>query len=151
MRNYVIFPSEPYERGQLGIDFMKAVKSNNLKLTEEIIRKDCFILYEFDDCHLTGLHWACKRGFNDMIALLIENFARIDPKDICGRTPLYFAVHKRNIVGVKMLLAAGAHPGIVDSRGKTVLKMCKSGHIKPFLAKAYLLKILLPFVAYKNR
>ena len=39
----------------------------------------------------TALHAAANRGWESIIQLLVDNGARLDAKDIAGRTPLVFA------------------------------------------------------------
>lgn len=40
---------------------------------------------------MTGLHWAAKRGFANLVKILIQYNADVDAKDIVDRTPLYIA------------------------------------------------------------
>jgi len=50
------------------------------------------------------LHIACECGFSDIVDLLIKNNARINMRDVAGRTPLYFAARNNDhkIVSVKI-------------------------------------------------
>jgi len=62
-----------------------------------------FLVFDFDYMYLTGLHWACKRGFFKVAAYLIDKGkihifkfnkkgAYVNSEDIIGRTPLYYAI-----------------------------------------------------------
>lgn len=39
----------------------------------------------------TALHIACIFGYSDIVELLIEHHARVNVKDVTGKTPLYYA------------------------------------------------------------
>jgi len=41
---------------------------------------------------MTGLHWAARRGHYNLCDLLIKKKSHVNALDICGRTPLYFAL-----------------------------------------------------------
>jgi ankyrin repeat protein len=49
-------------------------------------------VHEFDGLMMTGLHWACKRGFTDVAAKLLACGADPEAQDIVARTPLYIAI-----------------------------------------------------------
>ena len=57
---------------------MYHVKANNIKIAEEIVKSDPFIVYEYDDCKQTALHWAVKRNFTKMTKILLKNHSRVD-------------------------------------------------------------------------
>ena len=42
------------------------------------------------------MHIACERGFSDIVELLIKNHARVNVRDVVGRTPLYFAARNND-------------------------------------------------------
>lgn len=52
----------------------------------------------------TALHIACASGFTDVVEILIKNHARVNIKDIVGRTPLYFATKNNNYEIVQVFL-----------------------------------------------
>ena len=62
-----------------------------------MLNKNPFLVYSYDHAHLSGLHWAAKRGFIEIAKLLIQFNADVDSKDFVKRTPLYLAVEFNNI------------------------------------------------------
>ncbi|MFP3959317.1 MAG: ankyrin repeat domain-containing protein [Spirochaetaceae bacterium] len=59
----------------------------------------------------TPLHWAARRGHEQVVELLLERGANVDAQDALGRTPLHVAVGHPAVV--RLLLENGA---AVDSR-----------------------------------
>ena len=68
---------------------------------------------------LTPLVLACNLGFDEGVALLIENKARVDEPTATGETPLIMAVHRRALGMMRLLLAAGADPDRADNSGRS--------------------------------
>jgi uncharacterized protein len=64
---------------------------------------------------VTPLSLAAQLGWTDGAELLIGRRASVDLANSRGETPLIFAVHKRDIAMVRLLLAAGADPKRTDS------------------------------------
>ncbi|KAH7568674.1 hypothetical protein ACOSQ2_012027 [Xanthoceras sorbifolium] len=58
----------------------------------------------------TALHVAACQGYADVVGLLIERGADIDPKDRWGSTPLADAIHYKNHDVIKFLEKHGAKP-----------------------------------------
>ncbi|XP_026413991.1 integrin-linked protein kinase 1-like [Papaver somniferum] len=56
----------------------------------------------------TALHIAACQGCNDVVQLLIQKGAQIDPKDRWGSTPLADAIHYKNHEVIKLLEKHGA-------------------------------------------
>ncbi|KAJ7968802.1 putative Protein kinase [Quillaja saponaria] len=56
----------------------------------------------------TALHIAACQGLTDVVALLLERGAHIDPKDRWGSTPLADAIHYKNHDVIKLLEKHGA-------------------------------------------
>lgn len=48
----------------------------------------------------TGLHLACEHGYSDIVQLLLKHHARVNLRDIVGRTPLYFAAKNNDHTSV---------------------------------------------------
>lgn len=112
------------------------------------MRKDRFLVYEYDDSKQTPLHWAAWRGQVEVIKALIAKRSNINARDLIGRTPLFHASKMNNIGGVKALLAGRANPLLrTQAGGKTPYIVTKNRQIKTFLMKATLLKICLPMIA----
>lgn len=69
----------------------------------------------------TPLHVAAERGNTEVVKLLLEAKADIDPKDDDGKTPLHWAVHSGRSEAVKVLIEAGADINARDNDGNTPL------------------------------
>ncbi|CAH1396162.1 unnamed protein product [Nezara viridula] len=77
-------------------------KTNYLQITKDIVN-DLFKNNE------TLLHFAVKRGLQQMVKYLVTNLdANIDSKDIFGRSPLFRAVESNNTDIVELLITLGA-------------------------------------------
>ena len=116
-----------------------------------MIKKDRFLVYEYDYCHQTPLHWAAKRDKSEVIKLLIQAGARINQKDMGGRTPLFLACKYGNLRAVKALLAGKANPNLRTFSGQTPILVTEDHKCKGFLSKAILLHICMPLINVKRR
>jgi len=67
-------------------------------------KENKYLVFDFDDVGLTGLHWAVKRNYLDLIKLLYRKGAIINSSDIMQRTPLYLATCEGNDEAVSLLL-----------------------------------------------
>jgi ankyrin repeat protein len=56
-----------------------------------MLHKDKYLVFEFDNVGETGLHWAAKRNKKDVIKLLLDNCAKVNYRDMGGRTALFLA------------------------------------------------------------
>ena len=140
-----VFAAESFFR-QTSKAFFDAVKEGRVLEVNKLLRKEKYLIYEFDDTRQTPLHWAAIRGQHEVASILIEKKANINAKDIIGRTPLYNAAKMNNVKVVKILLAGRANPLIRTQGGKTPYMVTKNSHVKSYLTKATLLKICLPMI-----
>ena len=53
---------------------------------------------------MTGLHWAARRNYAEMMRLLIANGADLNVRDASGRTAIYLASKNNHHDAVKELL-----------------------------------------------
>jgi len=68
---------------------------------------------------VTPLMISSRLGHIDGVIAFLEAGARIDPITSTGETPLIFAVHKRDVPLVRVLLANGANPDRTDNSGRS--------------------------------
>lgn len=68
---------------------------------------------------VTPLMISARLGHIEGVIAFLEAGARIDPITATGETPLIFAVHKRDIALVRVLLANGANPDRTDNSGRS--------------------------------
>lgn len=78
--------------------------------TEQMLKKCKYLVYEYDNKHMTALHWAALRNHHKLIPLLLDYGAKIDCFDIIGRTPLYIAGWNKHKESVIELLCNKARP-----------------------------------------
>jgi len=69
----------------------------------------------------TPLHYAATNGHLATMDLLLEEHAYIDAASPNGTTPLMMAAHYGTADAVKLLLAAGADPGIKNDQGLSAI------------------------------
>lgn len=72
-----------------------------------------------DNRGVTPLVVASNLGFEEGVALLVDNKARVDEPTATGETPLIMAVHRRAIGMMRILLKAGADPDRADNSGRS--------------------------------
>ena len=79
----------------------------------------------------TGLHYAAKAGFLNVINLLIENGADLDALDNDGETPLFEAIRstikngEKQRAALEALLVKGADPNVRNRKGQTPLQVAQ--------------------------
>ena len=76
---------------------------------------------------LTPLIAAVKTQRENLVALLLENGAKVDVKNKQGATALMYAVQTNQLALVKRLLASGANHSLKNDEGWTPLMMSVSG------------------------
>jgi hypothetical protein len=131
-------------------EFLFLVKGGNYRGVKRLIMHYRFLVFQFDDCKQTGLHWAVKRNDISMVKILCKRFSRVDGKDIVGRTALHYAVKQNSLKMVKLLLSHHANPGVKSECLESPLDLCKNLDILVFLERARLLFIMKTFVTDKR-
>lgn len=63
----------------------------------QLINNNNNLLYEVDHLYQTPLHWAAKRGYNDLTEKILAKGKSTNIRDINGRTPLFLAALNGNI------------------------------------------------------
>jgi ankyrin repeat protein len=81
----------------------------------------------------TALHMAARRGSVEVSEALLECGAHIEARDTLGETPLRRAVNCRQAGVAALLLAKGADPHSVGSRGLTPLSAARVGGMRDLL------------------
>ncbi len=72
------------------------------------------------DNHGTSpLMLATNLGFDEGVTMLVDHGARLDESNSTGETPLITAVHRHDLVLMRVLLKAGANPDRTDNSGRS--------------------------------
>ena len=74
------------------------------------------------------LHYAATGGHPEVITVLLERYAYIDAESPNGTTPLMMAASYGNAAAVKVLLEAGADPGLKNSLGLSALDFARKAN-----------------------
>jgi ankyrin repeat protein len=82
----------------------------------QFVNNDKNFLFEVDYFHQTPLHWAAKRGYNDLLSFLIQKEpSLINTYDHNKRTPLFLAAKNNQLSMCQLLLNKQANPLLEDS------------------------------------
>ena len=86
------------------------------------------------------LHLAATCAGKEVLTLLIEKGLEIETSDRQGKTPLYFAVTRGNLIGVKTLLGVGANTKL-SYAGRTLWHLAGIGMARKHRSQSTILKI----------
>ncbi len=75
----------------------------------------------------TALHWATQ-GNSALVRLLLDHDFDINTQDGDGNTPLHVAARNGSLSTVKLLLAHGANPTLVNGYGNSCLALARQYH-----------------------
>ena len=90
------------------MDIFKAIEDGNVEEARRLIEEDASVVESTDGFGLTPLRWAAFYGHKDIVDLLLNRGAKINPKEKGGRTPLYWAAKQGHMDVVDLLVARGA-------------------------------------------
>lgn len=140
------FPTQPYshKRKQLqnnlsfnsdSLEFFEAVKFNKIDVVKDILKISKDYLFDYDYFHQTGYHWAAKRGFKDLLEVLLHKGVHINLYDFNKRTPLFLAALNNHREICLVLLSCGANPFLEDKDGNKPVDITTDGSVKQLLIK----------------
>ncbi|EAS02939.2 ankyrin domain protein (macronuclear) [Tetrahymena thermophila SB210] len=145
-----VFPNSPFER-EGSRDFFKAVKTNDLEKVQKMLKICKYHVYDFDSTRQTPLHWAARRNFFDVMALICEHGADLEAQDMGGRTPLFHCVIGGDMNSCRMLLARGANPYVKSLAKHKPSHFTENEVIKALLRKAEQLHTMMSLLPLKKR
>ena len=111
-------------------ELIKAIKTGNIVLVDELVKKYRSIISNNDVFQFTPLHWAVKKGFYLAIPKLISYGAQVNAKNYFGETPLHISVKKNNYECTVLLLVFMASPFIKDNKGKNPFEYSEDYQMK---------------------
>ena len=111
-------------------ELIKAIKTGNIVLVDELVKKYRSIISNNDVFQFTPLHWAVKKGFYLAIPKLISYGAQVNAKNYFGETPLHISVKKNNYECTVLLLVFLASPFIKDNKGKNPFEYSEDYQMK---------------------
>ncbi len=134
LKSYGVPPKDINAQGDMGWPMLVYVcRGDNREHPEEILR----LLELGADINVrnykgkTGLHYAAKAGFLNVINLLIEKGADLDATDNNDETPLFDAIRstikdgEKQRAAIEALLVKGANPNLKNGKGLTPLQIAK--------------------------
>jgi len=145
VKNHV-FTKKPYEH-ELSEEFFVAVKLGEFAAVRRYLRINRYLVHDFDSCKQTALHWAAKRGYIDIVDLLIKTGCDVDAVDIMGRSALLFAAKGDFMDVVKLLICGQADPFQFSKHGETPHNLAKNHFIKLYIKKAQQVSVLMRWVS----
>ncbi|GFQ77336.1 hypothetical protein TNCT_578431 [Trichonephila clavata] len=113
-------------------ELFDAVKHNNFSEVENCIRKEVILNVKNSE-NIAPLHYACWKGYEDIVNLLLENKA--DPNVIGkgGSTPLHYAAKFNHFTIVKQLLLNGGIYNAECNNHRNPLDFTSNNDIKKLL------------------
>ncbi len=105
-------PARPAaKKNRLAVNSMliEYIKNSDAKSAQNLIESGIFDLNAMDSSSMTPLMHAAKKGFPDLVKLLIDKGAAMESVDVMGNTALFYAIEGGFTGVVQMLLEKGAN------------------------------------------
>ncbi|GAB66465.1 hypothetical protein PCYB_092510 [Plasmodium cynomolgi strain B] len=97
----------------------KNVVQANLQYIKSALKSNPQLINKRNSDGLCALHYACDRGYLDIVKTLIEFGADVNAHDSCGDTALHIAAYSGKTDIIKYLTSAGADINRKNSEGLT--------------------------------
>lgn len=136
--------SKAFER-KGSILFFAAVKERNVFKINELLEQNRLYVFDINNIHQTSLHISCKKGFLDVVKILITNGAEVNAYDLFYRTPLYFSIKYGEIDICRYLLYHKAYP-FSSNKCNFEKEMRENPYIHYYIKEARKLYTVLVFV-----
>ncbi|GAW80958.1 acyl-CoA-binding protein [Plasmodium gonderi] len=112
----------PYDESSLNnlIDLLcRNVVQENLEYIKGALKKNPHLINKRNSDGLCALHYACDRGYLDIVKLLVDLGADLNADDSCGDTALHIAAYSGKTDIINYLKNAGADINKKNSDGLT--------------------------------
>ena len=100
---------------------LKACQNGQKGVVLAFLKRGGINVNAVDEMGLAPLHYACKKGYRDIVKLLLEQEADVSLCSNESVTPLHMAVISGNKEIIGLLADAGADINATDRQGKTPL------------------------------
>ncbi len=100
---------------------LKACQNGQKGVVTAFLKKDGIDVNAVDELGFAPIHYVCKKGYRDIVKLLLEKDADVNIISNQSITPLHMAVVSGNKEIIKLLVDAGADINATDREGKTAL------------------------------
>ena len=100
---------------------LKACQNGQKGVVMAFLKKEGLQMNAVDEMGFAPLHYACKKGYRDIVALLLKKDADPCLSSNESITPLHMAVLSGNKEIIKLLTDSGADLDATDKQGKTPL------------------------------
>ncbi|CDW72867.1 ankyrin repeat ph and sec7 domain containing protein [Stylonychia lemnae] len=132
-------------------NFLYAIKHNKLQAVFNYLKNDPALAYVADMSQRTGLHWAAKRNYCEIISLLVRFGADLNARDAEGRTPIYMAAKYDHHEAVKILLGLNADPFIKCMKKLRPEDVTEEDALKIALKKSKMFQITANWTSKQKR
>ncbi len=112
-----------------------AIKNNDQKMIDYLIKKNSRLLYEKDKKEKTPLHHAVDLIKPETLIKLLQYKIDVNQRDVAGNTALIDAAKKDKETHMRVLLEHGANPLLRDYDGKRASELAKDPEIKEMLIR----------------
>lgn len=116
---------------------LRAIENNKILAAAALIAKSADV-NATDDCQISPLHVASKRGNYEAVDLLVKHKASVGSLTYDRQTPLHCAAQSANLQVVKYLVEHQADPNAADSHHQLAYDLTTSDSIKDYLFAACL-------------
>ncbi|MDE6128049.1 MAG: ankyrin repeat domain-containing protein, partial [Lachnospiraceae bacterium] len=100
---------------------LKACQNGQKGVVMAFLKKDGININAVDETGSAPLHYACKKGYRDIVKMLLEKGADVTQISNTSVTPLHMAAVSGNKEIIKLLTDEGADINAADKEGRTVL------------------------------
>ena len=100
---------------------LTACQNGQKGVVTAFLKKDNINVNAVDEMGFSPLHYVCKKGYRDIVKLLLAKDADVNQISNTSITPLHMAVQSGNKEIIQLLSEAGADLNATDKQGKTAL------------------------------